>query len=78
MIRCSTRYPMRPHTKAMLAVQLPIKTIGTTKRRAKPVMKSVKTKAAMIPRNTQVTRETTRVAAAKARYSRTGRPARAV
>jgi hypothetical protein len=69
---------MRPHTKATLAVQLPIMATGTTTRRAKPVTKRVKTKAAMTPSTTHVTREMTRVAAAKARNRRIGRPARAV
>lgn len=69
---------MRPHTKAMLAVQLPMKTMGTTKSRAKPETKRVKTKAATTPSTTQVTREVIRVAAAKARNSKIGRPARAI
>jgi hypothetical protein len=62
----------------MLAVQLPMKTTGTTKRRAKPVVNSVNTRAAMTPTSTQVTRETTRVATAKVRNRRIGRPASAV
>ena len=69
---------MRPHRKAMLAVQLQMKTTGTTKRRAKPLVKSVNTRAATTPRITQVTRETTMVATTKARNRRIGRPARAV
>ena len=68
---------MSPHRKVMLAVQLPMKTTGTTKRRANPVVKSVNTRAAMTPRNTQVMSETNRVATPKARNSRIGRPARA-
>ena len=62
----------------MLAVQLPMTTIGTTNRRAKPVVKRVNTRAAMTPRSTQVTSETTRVATAKARNRRIGKPARAL
>ena len=53
-------------------------TIGTTNRRAKPVVKRVKTRAAMAPSSTQVMSETTRVATAKARNRSIGRPARAV
>lgn len=78
MIRCSTRYPMSPHKNATLAVQLPMKTMGTTKRRAKPVVKKVNRRAAMTPRKMQVMREAARVAMAKARNRRIGRPARAV
>jgi hypothetical protein len=51
--------------------------MGTTTSRAKPETKRVKTKAAMTPSPTQVTMEMTRVAAAKARNSKMGRPARA-
>lgn len=69
---------MRPHAKARLAVQLPMKTIGATKRRARPAIKNVNTKAAMTPISTHVARETTRMAAAKARNRTMGRPARAV
>lgn len=61
----------------MVAVQLPMKTTGTTKRRAKPVARSVKTRAAMTASSMQVARETSRVAMAKARNRRIGRPARA-
>lgn len=69
---------MRPHTKAMLAVQLPIKMIGKTKKRAKLVVKSVNRRAAMTPSDTQAARDTTKVATAKARNRRIGRPTRAV
>lgn len=55
-----------------------MKTTGTKKRRAKPVLKSVNTRAVMIPRNMQVMEETTRVVMVKAKKSRIGRPARAV
>ena len=54
-----------------------MKTTGTTKRRMNPVVNSVNTRATMTPRSTQVTRETMRVAMAKVRNRRIGRPASA-
>ena len=78
MTRWSIKYPTRPQKKKVPAVQLPMTTTGTTKRRANPVTKNVKTNAAKTPSSTQVTREAKRVAMAKARNRSTGRPAKAV
>lgn len=62
----------------MLAVQLPMTTLGIRKRSAKPVMKKVNKNAAITPSSTQVTSEANRVEMAKARNRRMGKPAKAV
>ena len=63
--------------KMKVAEQLATKTVGTTKRRAKPRTKEENTRAARRPKKRQVERETRRVAAAKAKKRTSERPVRA-
>ena len=58
--------------KMMVAEQLAMMTVGTTKRRAKPTRKKVMAIETRMPRKRQVERETRRVVAAKARKGRAG------
>ena len=64
--------------KMMVAEQLAMMTVGTTKRRAKPTRKKVMAIETRMPRKRQVERETRRVVAAKARKRTSGRPVNAV
>ena len=63
--------------KMKVAEQLATKTVGTTKRKAKPRTKEENAKAARRPKKRQVERETRRVAAAKAKKRTSERPVRA-
>jgi hypothetical protein len=63
--------------KMKVAEQLAMKTVGTTKRSAKPSTKKENARAARRPRNRQVERETRSVAVAKARKRVRGRPVKA-
>jgi hypothetical protein len=60
-----------------VAEQLAMNTVGTTKRRAKPITKKEKVRAARVPRKRQVLRETRSVVVAKAKKRMRGRPVRA-
>jgi len=68
-------YPRNPQIKTNVAEQLAMKTVGTTKMRAKPMIKKVNASAARRPRSRQVERETSRVVVAKARKRTSGSPA---
>jgi hypothetical protein len=63
--------------KMKVAEQLAMKTVGTTKRRAKPRTKKENARAARRPRKMQVERETRSVVVAKATKRTRGRPVRA-
>jgi hypothetical protein len=60
-----------------VAKQLATRTVGTTKRSAKPITKKEKAMAARAPRKRQVLREIRSVAKAKAKKRMRGRPVRA-
>lgn len=62
--------------KMKVAEQLAIKTVGTTKMRAKPTTMKVKAREARRPSSRQVVSETRRVVVAKATKRIRGRPAR--
>jgi hypothetical protein len=63
--------------KIKVAEQLAMKTVGTTKRSAKPSTKKEKVRAARRPRKRQVERDTRSVTVARAKKRMSGRPVKA-
>lgn len=69
--------PAKPQIKMKMAEKLAMKTVGTTKIRARPTTKKVMLRETSRPRKRQVVKETRRVTAAKARKRTRGMPVNA-